>query len=71
MACIDAIELDVSVEQYIKPQAIGEVGAILLDDEVILRFLDINEVVGFESQCEGDIRVEYARGYCVVRPSIK
>jgi len=61
VACIDTIQVDVSVEQYIKPQANGEVRAILSDNKVILSFLDINEIVGFESQSEGNVRVEYAR----------
>jgi len=61
VACIDMIEVDVLVEQNVEPQAIGEVRAILSDNKVILSFLDINEIVGFESQSEGNVRVEYAR----------
>ena len=58
VAHIDAIKVDVTVEEDICPQTIGEVGAFWLDNKIVLGMLYINEVVLFEHQGPHNISIQ-------------
>jgi len=49
---IHSVKVDVVIEDYVKPQCVGEVRAVLSYDEVILGLSDVKQVVSFEGKCE-------------------
>jgi hypothetical protein len=46
----DLVEVDVSIGKNVEPQVIGEIWAVKLRDEVIFGRLEVEKMIGLESQ---------------------
>ena len=53
------------------PQCVQEVRTVLMDDEVVLGFPDVDKVVSFKQECEDNIWVENAQDNLVVHPHVE
>src|SRR5882724_7745834 len=58
VSCVDAVEVNISVEENIVPEHIGKVWEVSSHDEVVFGTSDINKVVRLEKEHLCDICVE-------------
>ena len=58
VACINWVEVNVSIKEDVEPEPIREIGTVWSDDEIILSSPRINDIVCFKSQGLHNIRVK-------------
>ena len=58
IASIHSVKVNVTVEQDVEPQSIGEVREIRSDDEVIFSTSSVNDVIGFECKGAHDVWIK-------------
>ena len=55
---VDAVKVNISVEENVSPECIGKVWAVSLHDEVVFGMPDVNKVVRLEQEHLCDIHVK-------------